>query len=154
MPQHPEIGQLFQRGGEGLQKAYERSEIQPDKGPVVLNGFGLGEKYLICFLHSRHRMEVPEMEFNYWQALLLAHEKRCESVEIQIPSFPNALSVIQKICAAFLERYDTPAIKMTPAAVITTSPRPGIYHVPATSAPNPGERSCGVVDSSSVESNN
>ena len=101
MPQHPEIGQLFQRGGEGLQKAYERSEIQPDKGPVVLNGFGLDEKYLICFLHSRHRMEIPEMEFNYWKALMLAHEKRCESVEIQIPSFPNALSVIQKICAAF-----------------------------------------------------
>lgn len=106
MPQHPEIGQLFQRGGEDLQKAYERSEIQPDKGPVVLNGYGLDEKYLICFLHSHHRMEAQEMEFNYWQALILAHEKQCESVEIRVPSFPNALSVIQEICAAFLERCD------------------------------------------------
>ena len=106
MPQHPEIGQLFQRGGDDLQKAYERSEIQPDKGPVVLKGYGLDEKFLICFLHSRHCMEVQEMEFNYWQSLMLAHEKRCESVEIRIPSFPNALSVIQKICAAFLERFD------------------------------------------------
>ena len=106
MPLHPEIGQLFQRGGDDLQQAYERSEIQPDKGPVVLKGYELDEKFLICFLHSRHCMEVQEMEFNYWQSLMLAHEKRCESVEIRIPSFPNALSVIQKICAAFLERCD------------------------------------------------
>ena len=97
---------LFRCGGEGLQKAYENCEIQPDNGPVVLNSDGLDEKFLICFLHSRHRMTPQEMALNYGQALKLAHEKRCESVEIRIPSFPNALSVIQKICAVFLEHYD------------------------------------------------
>ena len=106
MPQHPEIERLFRCGGEGLQKAYERSEIQLDNGPVVLNGYGLDEKYLICFLHSHHHMGEQEMGFNYWQSLMLAHQKRCKAVEIRIPSFPNALSVIQKICAAFLERCD------------------------------------------------
>lgn len=106
MPQHPEIRQLFRRGGEGLQKAYERSGIQPDNGPVILDGYGLDEKYLICFLHSHHRMEPQEMTFNYGKALMLAHRMRCESVEIRIPPFPNALSVIQRICAAFLEHYD------------------------------------------------
>lgn len=106
MPQHPEIRRLFRRGGEGLQKAFENCEIQPDNGPVVLNGYGLDEKFLICFLHSRHRMATQEMAFNYGQALKLAHAKQCESVEIRIPPFPNALSVIQRICAAFLEHYD------------------------------------------------
>lgn len=106
MPRHPDIGQLFRRGGEGLRKAYEQSGIQPDNGPVILDGYGLERKYLICFLHSHHRMSPQEMTFNYGQALMLAQRMRCESVEIRIPPFPNALTVMQRICAAFLERCE------------------------------------------------